>query len=88
MDLNTPGDLYPEVTNRIEKISEELSQLRLLVENYDKEPIEFGTLDKLRLIGVRPSALKMFDDLSNETEIGSCRSKISKSLCKWKMQSF
>ena len=29
MDLNTPSDLYPVVTNRIDKISEELSDLRL-----------------------------------------------------------
>ena len=88
MDLNTPGDLYPEVTNRIEKISEELSQLRLLVENYDKEPIEFGTLDKLRLIGFRPSALNIFDDLSNETEMAVAVRKLAKAFVNGKCNHF
>ena len=88
MDLNTPGDLYPEVTNRIEKISEELSQLRLLFENYDKEPIEFGTLDKLRLIGFRPSALNIFDDLSNETEMAVAVRKLAKAFVNGKCNHF
>ena len=88
MDLNTAGDLYPEVTNRIEKISEELSQLRLLVENYDKEPIEFGTLDKLRLIGFRPSALNIFDDLSNETEMAVAVRKLAKAFVNGKCNHF
>ena len=88
MDLNTPGDLYPEVTNRIEKISEELSELRLLVENYDKEPVEFGTLDKLRVIGFRPSALNIFDDLFNETEMGVAVRKLAKAFVNGKCNHF
>ena len=88
IDLNTPSDLYPEVTNRIEKISAELSKLRLLVENYDKEPIEFGTLDKLRLIGFRPSALNIFDDLSNETEMTVAVRKLAKAFVNGKCNHF
>ena len=88
MDLNTPLDLYPEVTNRIEKISDELSQLRLLFENYDKESIEFGTLDKLRLIGFRPSALNIFDDFSNETEMTVAVRKLAKAFVNGKCNHF
>ena len=32
MDLNIPGDLYPEVTNRIEKISEASKYLHLFLQ--------------------------------------------------------
>ena len=88
LDLNASGDLYPEITNRIEKISEELSKLRLLVENYDKEPIEFGTLDKLRLIGFRPSALNTFDDLFNETEMAVAVRKLAKAFVNGKCNHF
>ncbi len=88
MDLNTHGDLYPEVTNRIEKISEELSELKLLVDNYDNEPVEFGTLDKLRVIGFRPSTLNIFDDLSNETEMGVAVRKLAKAFVNGKCKHF
>ena len=88
MDLNTHGDLYPEVTNRIEKISEELSELKLLVDNYDNEPVEFGTLDKLRVIGFRPSTLNIFDDLSNETEMGVAVRKLAKAFVNGKCNHF
>ena len=88
MDLNTPGDLYPEVTNRIEKISEELSELKLLVDNYDNGPVEFGTLDKLRVIGFRPSTLNIFDDLSNETEMGVAVRKLAKAFVNGKCNHF
>ena len=88
MDLNTHGDLYPEVTNRIEKISEELSELKLLVDNYDNEPFEFGTLDKLRVIGFRPSTLNIFDDLSNETEMGVAVRKLAKAFLNGKCNHF
>ena len=88
MDLNTHGDLYPEVTNRIEKISEELSELKLLVDNYDNGPVEFGTLDKLRVIGFRPSTLNIFDDLSNETEMGVAVRKLAKAFVNGKCNHF
>ena len=35
MDLNIPGDLYPEVTNRIEKISESIDSLNPFEEKRD-----------------------------------------------------
>lgn len=88
MDVNTPGDLYPQVTNRIEKISEELSELKLLVDNYDNAPAEFGTLDKLRVIGFRPSTLNIFNDLFNETEMGVAIRKLAKAFVNGKCNHF
>ena len=71
-DRNASSDLYSEVTNKISKINSELSEIKMLLDNYDEVPFEFGTLDKLRFIGFRPSTLNIFDDLSNETKINAC----------------
>ena len=70
-DRNASSDLYTAVTNKISKINAELSEIKLLLDNYDEVPFEFGTIDKLRFIGFRPSTLNSFDDLSNETKINA-----------------
>ena len=71
-------ELYSAMTNKIEKISKELSGLKLLIDNYnDSEAVEFGTIDKLRLIGFMPTTINIFNDLSNETEVGVAVRKLA-----------
>jgi len=83
------GEIYSVVTDKIEKISEELSGLKLLIDNYsDSEATEFGTIDKLRLIGFMPATLNIFDDLSNETEIGLAVRKLAKAFVKGKCKHY
>ena len=51
-DRNASSDLYSEVTNKISKINAELSEIKMLLDNYDEVPFEFGTVDKLSLIHI------------------------------------
>ena len=68
-DRNASSYLYSEMTNKISKINADLSELKLLVDNYDDVPFEFGTIDKLRLIGFRSSTLNIFDDLKSHSRV-------------------
>ena len=88
MDRNGSSDLYSEVTNKISKIYSELSEIKLLLDTYDEVPFEYGTLDKLKFIGFRPSTLNIFDDLSNETEIGAAVRKLAKAFVNGKCNHF
>ena len=88
MDRNGSSDLYSEVTNKISKIYTELSEIKLLLDTYDEVPFEYGTLDKLKFIGFRPSTLNIFDDLSNETEIGAAVRKLAKAFVNGKCNHF
>ena len=88
MDRNGFSDLYSEVTNKISKIYSELSEIKLLLDTYDEVPFEYGTLDKLKFIGFRPSTLNIFDDLSNETEIGAAVRKLAKAFVNGKCNHF
>jgi predicted kinase len=82
-------DLYSAMINKIEKISEELSELKLMVDNFsDSEVAELGTIDKLRLIGFMPSAINIFDDVSNETQVGVAVHKLAKAFVKGKCKHF
>ena len=54
-DRAASSDLYSEMSNKISKINADLSELKLLLDNYDDVPFEFGTIDKLRFIGFRSS---------------------------------
>ena len=82
-------ELYSAVTNKIEKIFEELSGLKLLTDNYsDSEAVEFGTIDKLRFIGFTPATINIFDDLSNETEVGVAVRKLAKAFVNGKCRHF
>jgi energy-coupling factor transporter ATP-binding protein EcfA2 len=82
-------ELYSAVTNKIEKISEELSGLKLLIDNYsDSEAVEFGTIDKLRFIGFMPATIDIFDDLSNETEVVVAVRKLAKAFVNGKCKHF
>ena len=60
-DRTASSDLYSEMSNKISKINADLSELKLLLDNYDDVPFEFGTIDKLRFIGFRSSTLYIFD---------------------------
>ena len=82
-------ELYSVVKNKIEEISEELSGLKLLIDNYsDSEAVEFGTMDKLRLIGFMPTTISIFNDLSNETEVGVAVRKLAKAFVNGKCKHF
>ena len=82
-------DLYSAMINKIEKISEELSGLKLMVDNFsDSEVAELGTIDKLRLIGFMPSTINIFDDFSNETQVGVAVHKLAKAFVKGKCKHF
>lgn len=82
-------ELYSAVTNKIEKISKEISGLKLLIDNYrDSEAVEFGTIDKLRLIGFMPTTINIFNDLSNETEVGVAVRKLAKAFVNGKCRHF
>ena len=82
-------ELYSVVANKIEKISEELSELKLLMDSYsDSDAVEFGTIDKLRFIGFMPGTIKIFDDLSNETEVGAAVRKLAKAFVNGKCKHF
>ena len=82
-------DLYSAMINKIEKISEELSGLKLMVDNFsDSEVAELGTIDKLRLIGFMPSTINIFDDFSNETQVGEAVRKLAKAFVKGKCKHF
>ncbi len=87
-DRNASSDLYSEVTNKISKINAELSEIKMLLDNYDEVPFEFGTVDKLRFIGFRSSTLNIFDDLSNETEINAAIRKLAKAFVNGKCNHF
>ena len=87
-DRNASSDLYSEMTNKISKINADLSELKLLVDNYDDVPFEFGTIDKLRFIGFRSSTLNIFDDLSNETKIKEAVRKLAKAFVNGKCNHF
>ena len=87
-DRNASGALYSDVTNKISKINAELSEIKLLLDNYDEVPFEFGTIDKLRFIGFRPSTLNIFDDLSNETKINAAIRKLAKAFVNGKCNHF
>ena len=88
MDRNGSSDIYSEVTSKISKIYSELSEIKLLLDTYDEVPFEYGTLDKLKFIGFRPSTLDIFDDLSNETEIGVAVRKLAKAFVNGKCNHF
>jgi flagellar biosynthesis GTPase FlhF len=82
-------ELYSVMINKIEKISEELSGLKLLIDNYsDSETVEFGTIDKLRLIGFMPTTINIFNDLSNETEIAVAVRNLAKAFVNGKCKHF
>ena len=82
-------ELYSAVTNKIEKISKEISGLKLLIDNYsESEAAEFGTIDKLRLIGFMPATINKFNDLSNETEVGVAVRKLAKAFVNGKCRHF
>lgn len=88
MDRNGSRDIYSEVASKISKIYSELSEIKLLLDNFDEVPFEYGTLDKLKFIGFRPSTLDIFDDLSNETEIGAAVRKLAKAFVNGKCNHF
>ena len=82
-------DLYSVINGKIEKISDELAGLRLIIDNYnDDQNLELGTLDKLKLIGFKTSTLNIFEDLSNETELELAVQKIAKTFINGKCKYF
>ncbi|MDC3020997.1 hypothetical protein OAZ89_00620, partial [Paracoccaceae bacterium] len=87
-DRTASSDLYSEMSNKITKINADLSELKLLLDNYDDVPFEFGTIDKLRFIGFRSSTLNIFDDLSNETKIKEAVRKLAKAFVNGKCNHF
>ena len=87
-DRNAFSELCSEVTNKISKINAELLEIKMLLDNYDAVPFEFGSIDKLRLIGFRSSTLNIFNDLSNETKTNAAIRKLAKAFVNGKCNHF
>lgn len=87
--LQASKDFYSTINTRILGISEELTQLRHLIDNVDmNEEPALGTLDKLQMLGFRKSTLKKFSEINNELDIAQALRKMAKSFVNGKCRHF
>ena len=87
--LQTSKDFYSIINTKILEISEELIQLRHIIDNVDinEEPV-LGTIDKLQMLGFRKATLRKFEEINNDLNIDQAIRKLAKSFVNGRCRHF
>ena len=88
-NLQTSQDFYSKINTKVSEISDELIQLKHLIDNVDiKEQPVLGTLDQLQILGFRRATLKKFEEINDELNIEQAIRKLAKAFVNGKCRHF